>query len=408
MGYSVVLGNRKFSALLLGQIISLLGDVILGVALYWYVFTLKGTATAVSYLSLAFVVPNLIFSLLGGPLVDRWNRRRIMMSSDLLRCLAILFIPALYELGGLSLTALYVIVFVSGSASAFFLPARSAIIPQIFHDKDQLTSANSLMNGAFEAIRTVGQGISGVVIGLVTAIGTAALDSLTFLISAISILAMGTIASPPKSGRDQQKGVVGVLADVSEGFAYVWKNFVIRVVLISSLLGNFFITIGYGFSVVYAKDALSTNLLGYGILSAAVTVGTVSGSLLVGKVKFRKHLGRTLILSSILMGAAIVVLSPQTSIFAAIPLIVLFGLCLAIYNVNYVNMLQATVPNELLGRVMSLDQIISFAITPIAFAIGGPLVDLIGIRIAYLLSGGAVMVIGSVTFVSRRFRTCSY
>lgn len=407
MGYSVVLGNRKFSALLVGQIISLLGDVILGVALYWYVYTSKGTATAVSYLSLAFVVPNLIFSLLGGPLVDRWNRRRIMMSSDLIRCIAILFIPILYQFGGLSLTALYLIVFVSGSASAFFLPARSAITPQLFHDRDQLTSANSLMNGAFEAIRTIGQGISGVVIYVVTTIGAAALDSFTFLISAISILAMGTIATP-KSEHDKQKGVRGVLADMSEGFAYVWKNFVIRIVLLSSLLGNFFITIGYGFSVVYAKDALSTNLLGYGILAAAVTVGTVSGSLLVGVVKFRKHLGRTLILSSILMGAAIVALSPQTSIFVAFPLVVLFGLCLAIYNVNYVNMLQATVPNELLGHVMSLDQIISFAITPMAFAIGGPLVDLIGIRLAYILSGGAVMVIGSVTFVSRKFRTCSY
>jgi len=407
VGYSVVLGNRKFSSLLVGQIISLLGDVILTAALSLFVFNLTRTATAISYLGIAIVVPNLLFSLFAGVIVDRWNRRRIMIVADLVRCLALFFIPTLYRLGGLTLSLLYVIVFVWSSSSSFFLPARGAIMPQIFRNKDHLASANSLMNGAFEATRLIGLGVSGFFILVFTAIGAAALDSATFLVSALFVLAMGTVASPSRAST-KANAVSGFLQDISEGLNYVWKHFVIRVVLISTMLANFFVGIGLGFIVVYAEEALSAGTIGYTGLLTASSVGVVVGSLLVGKVKFRKHLGMTLILASILIGVAIISLSPQTKLSAAIPLTIFFGFCLAIYNVNYINMLQATVPNKMLGRVMSLDQIFSFAILPLSFAIGGPLVDFIGIRTAYLLSGIMIILIGSATFISRKFREYSY
>jgi MFS family permease len=408
VGYSVVLANRKFDSLLIGQVVSLFGDVMLGAALSWFVFALTGTATSVSYLSIAIVVPNLLFSLVAGVIVDRWNRRRIMMASDLVRCFALLLIPVMYHAGGLTLSLLYMVVFVVGSASAFFLPARTAIIPQIFKDKDQLASANSIMNGMFEATRLIGFGISGVFIILFTAVGAAAFNSMTYIVSALAIFIMGPMTTQLHGKRGNQNAPNRFRRDLLEGLTYVWKNFVIRIVLVSSMLANFFISIGYGFTVVYAREALSTNAVGYGILLAANALGTVSGSFIVGKVNFRKHLGMTLILSSIVMGAAIIGLSPQKQLAVAVPLIAIFGFSLAIYNVNYVNMLQATVPNEILGRVMSLDQVLSFAILPLSFAIGGPLVDFIGIRTAYLLSGGVVLLIAAATFISQKFRKYSY
>ncbi len=408
MGYSIVLANRKFDALLVGQVISLLGDVMLGAALSWFVFALTGTATSVSYLSIAIVAPNLLFSLVAGVLVDRWNRRRIMIASDMVRCFALLLIPVMYHAGGLTLALLYVIVFAVGSASAFFLPARTAIIPQIFQDKDQLASANSLMNGMFEATRLIGFGISGIFIILFTAVGAATFDSITYVVSATAILLMGPVATHLRAAGGERNALNRFRGDLSEGLTYVWKNFFIRIVLVSSMLANFFISIGYGFTVVYAREALNTSAVGYGILLGASALGTVTGSFIVGKMNFRKHLGMTLILSSIVMGAAIIALSPQKQLPAAIPLIALFGFSLAIFNVNYVNMLQATVPNELLGRVMSLDQVLSFAILPLSFAIGGPLVDHIGIRTVYVLSGGMVLVIAAATFISKTFRKYSY
>ncbi len=408
MGYSTVLANRKFDALLVGQVISLLGDVMLGAALSWFVFALTGTATSISYLSIAIVLPNLLFSLVAGVLVDRCNRRRLMIASDLVRCFALLLIPVMYHAGGLTLALLYMIVFIVGSASAFFLPARTAIIPQIFQDKDQLASANSFMNGMFEATRLIGFGISGIFIILFTAVGAAAFDSITYFASATAILLMGPIATHFRETGGEKNALNRFRGDLSEGLAYVWRNFVIRIVLVSSMLANFFISIGYGFTVVYAREALNTDALGYGILLAASALGTVTGSFIVGKVNFRKHLGMTLILSSIVMGAAIIALSPQKQLPAAVPLIALFGFSIAIFNVNYVNMLQATVPNELLGRVMSLDQVLSFAILPLSLAIGGPLVDHIGIRTAYVLSGGMVLLIAAATFISKTFRKYSY
>jgi MFS family permease len=408
VGYSVVLANRKFDALLVGQVISLLGDVVLTAALSWFVFALEGTATAISYFSIAALVPNLIFSLFAGVIVDRSNRRRIMIASDVTRCFALILIPIMYRLGSLTLTLLYVIVFAWSSASAFFVPARTAIIPQIFLDKDQLTSANSFMNGCFEATRLIGYGISGVFIILFTSVGAASFDSLAFAVSAISILAMGSIASPIRASHEKKGALREFHQDISEGLAYVWKNFVIRIVLLTAMLGNFFIGIGYGFVVVYANEALHTNAIGYGALLAANTVGTVTGSLLVGKVRFRKQFGMTLILSSLLMGGAVIALSLQTQLAAAVPLQVLFGFCIAMYNVSYVNMLQATVPNQILGRVMSLDQVISYAILPLSLAIGGPLVDIIGIRAAYLLSGGMLALLGAATSIPSKYRKYSY
>ena len=109
-----------------------------------------------------------------------------------------------------------------------------------------------------------------------------------------------------------------------------------------------------------------------------------------------------------MIGAAIISLSPQTNLSVAIPLTIFFGFCLALYNVSYINMLQATVPNKILGRVMSLDQVFTFAILPLSLVIGGPLVDFIGIRTAYLLSGTIIILIGLATFISRKFREYSY
>ena len=331
-----------------------------------------------------------------------------MMASDITRCFALILIPIMYRLGGLTLSFLYLIVLVWSSASAFFVPARGAIIPQIFPDKGQLTSANSLINSCFEATRLIGYGVSGIFIILFTAVGAASFDSITFAISALAILSMGSIALPSRQMRQKRSTLREFREDLAEGLHYVWSNFVIRMVLMTVMIGNFFIGIGYGFIVVYARQALHTDAFGYGLLLAASTIGTVTGSLLVGKVGFRKHLGMTLILSSIMMGIAIVSLSLQTQLAAAIPFMVLFGLGIAIYNVNYVNMFQATVPNEILGRVMSLDQMISYSIVPLSLAVGGPFVDLIGIRTAYLISGGMVALIGAATFIPKEYRKFSY
>lgn len=331
-----------------------------------------------------------------------------MIASDITRCFTLILIPIMYRFGGLTLSSLYLIVFVWSSAAAFFLPARTAIIPQIFPDKDQLTSANSLINSFFEATRLIGYAISGIFIIIFTAVGAASFDSMTFAISALAILSMGSIASPLIRKTRRQGTLREFHKDLAEGLNYVWKNFVIRIVLLTAMFGNFFIGIGYGFIVVFARQALHTNAIGYGLLLGASTIGTIAGSLLVGKVGFRKHLGMTLILSSIIMGVAIISLSLQTQLAAAIPFMVLFGLGIAIYNVNYVNMFQATVPNEILGRVMSLDQLISYAIIPLSLAVGGPFVDLIGIRAAYLISGGMVALIGASTFIPKQYRNFSY
>ncbi len=407
MSYSAVLANRKFTSLLLGQVISLLGDVMLNAALAWLIFALAGTATSISYLGIAFVAPNVLFSLFAGVFVDRSNRRRVMIISDTIRGLLVLLVPIMYYVHALSLNLLYLIVFVVSSASAFFLPARVSILPQIVSDKDQLASANSLMNGMFEATRLVGFAASGVFIALFTSVGAATFDSITFFISACAIVAMGAVASPAVQ-QSSQNVDESVIRDLSEGLAYVWKNFVIRIVLLSAMLGNFFLNISLGFTVVFAREALKVDAVGYGTLLAANALGLVSGSLAAGKLGVRKHLGLTLILTTITYGLAIFAQSPLTQLFVALPLIVVFGFSLALYNVSYVNMLQATVPNKILGRVMSLDQVLSFATIPISLAIGGPLIDLIGIRAAYILSGGMVVLIGAATFLPRELRNFSY
>jgi DHA3 family macrolide efflux protein-like MFS transporter len=325
VAYSFVIRNRKFSALLAGQIISLLGDVVFGAAIAWYVLNLTGKATSISYLTIALVVPNLLFSFVAGPIVDRWDRRRIMITSSLVQFGVLLFIPALYSLGELSPVWIYLVVFVLGSASAFFIPARNAIMPQIFENKDDLTTANSIMNGCFESTRLSGYGVVAILSGILTVVGvsavainTATFDSVTFLVSALSILAMGSVASS-LAKRRKEHSYATFRNDILEGWSYVWKNFVIRITMISSMLSNFFISIAIGFLVVYSKEALHTTFSGYALILAMNSVGTISGAFAVGKLHLRKHLGPALIASSVVAGAAVIALSPQNQLIAVPP-----------------------------------------------------------------------------------------
>src|SRR5215210_300491 len=188
-----VLRQRDFSLLWFGGVLSVIGDYFLFVALPFFVYERTGSALATGAMFIAETLPRLIFGSVAGVFVDRWDRKKTMVLSDLSRALIVL--PLLLVAAGGPLMLVYAVAFVEASVSMFFLPAKGATIPNLVAERD-LTAANSLNSLSEEIPSLVGALLGGALLGVVGLSGLILLDVATYLASAtlISLIRAPTAA----------------------------------------------------------------------------------------------------------------------------------------------------------------------------------------------------------------------
>ena len=192
------LRHRDFRLLWLGMTVSLLGDGIFLVAMAWQVYALSNAPTALSIVGIAMTLPQIVFLLVGGALSDRFDRRLVMLVADAVRGTAIALLAALAITGALELVEMVAIVAVYGAATAFFSPAFDAIVPEVLPSAE-LARANSLDQFIRPvALRMVGPALGGVLVAALGPGSAFALDALSFALSGAALLAMRAL--PPASG----------------------------------------------------------------------------------------------------------------------------------------------------------------------------------------------------------------
>ncbi|MGH2745000.1 MAG: MFS transporter, partial [Thermoleophilaceae bacterium] len=212
------LGIRDFRLLWAGMTVSLLGDGIFMVALAWQVYELSNTPMALGVVGLAMSLPQVFLLLVGGVLTDRLDRRRIMISADVVRGLAIAIVGVLAISGQLTLLYMIVAVVAFGCATAFFGPAFDAIVPDVV-PAAQLAQANALDQFVRPAaLRLAGPSLGGVLIAVGGSGSAFLIDALTFFISAGCILAMRSRRGRSDAGEAQS---ASALREVREGFRFV-------------------------------------------------------------------------------------------------------------------------------------------------------------------------------------------
>ena len=198
-GFKAVLAHRDFSLLWSGQLVSNIGTAIASLALMFYAFDLTGSAMAMAILAIAQTLPVVAFAGPIGVYIDRWNRKKIMVASDVVRAITILLIPLTVYFPTFLPTIywVYILTFLYATANAWFFPARSASIPNLV-EGDELVAANSLSQMTFQVVQLVVPPVGGILVALLAPdyFLAFAINSTAFIFSAVALQGIATNLIP--------------------------------------------------------------------------------------------------------------------------------------------------------------------------------------------------------------------
>ena len=376
--------NRNFLLLWGGQATSNLGTSITELALPLLVLALTGSPAQAGFVTAVGMIPNLFLSLIAGAVVDRWNRKLVMILCDLTRFLAFGSIPLSYALGYLSLEQLYVVAAVQGVAFVFFGLAEFSSLPNVV-TPEQIPRATSLNETAEAGAQALGPGLAGAIISLSRTTRAGAVlaflvDSLSYLVSAVTLL---FIRIPFEAERE--KGAdVPLLRQIGEGLRYLWSKPGLRAMLLTTL-GIVMFTGPLYLGVIMLATSMGADAVAVGLIFSLGSIGGISGALIAPWVQDRVGIGK------VVVGAALVpaVLLPVLSV-AGSPWVLVLGWAIIDVTVPFFNIAQVSyrfslVPDAVQGRVSSVFRMVGFGGIVLGTSLGGLLLDQLGPRTVFLM-----------------------
>lgn len=388
--------NRDFAALWGSVLASTLGDRVHWVALAALVYQLTGNLTQTGLVFMITALPDLLLGLFAGVLVDRWDRRRVMIWCDLLRIPTVILIPlAAY----LHLWVVYLLVFLINTLSIVFRPAKTAIIPSIVK-REELTPANSLISITENAGDVLGYPVAGLLIGFATVRYGAerglmvafAFDGLTFLISALLLL---WVRARPVAR--VARGFGSIWAELREGVAYASRHPIVRAITLVMLLGPLTLGATTPLLVGYAWEVLGGGEWEYAMLGTGIGVGSVVGGLWL--TAQRRFSSGTLLMAGLgVMGLGVMGVSAVGGLWSAVALIGVTGAGSMLVMVPSVTLVQHHTPQHLHGRVFSVRWTLIFAALIASSAAGGWAGQHLGVQRSLLICGG--LLVASVVLVA--------
>jgi MFS family permease len=372
--WNTLLGNVRFMQLWAGQAISFVGDAVSMVALVILVVQLTGSASAVGGALVALLLPTFA-SPLFGVLADRFDRRVVLVASDLVRATLVLGLVFVRDL-----VLIYGLIFLMGLARTLFNPTIRAGFPSVVGEGD-LTRANSLIGGTFSASVTVGPALGGLLVAAVGVSGAFLLDAATYLISA------GLLSRIPLPRPQREEEEVGVFRELRSGFSYLAGARVPLAVMIGVFLTVLATDLATPAEVFLAKGTFGAGDVGYGLLVSVWGGGMVLGSALMAVLGDRLRLLPTYFLGIFVWALALAGTGLSPTFVLALGMLAIAGAANGLDNVVTDTILQRQVPDAFLGRVFSVKYLGYGAGEALAYPAGGVLVDTLGPRSTFLLAG---------------------
>jgi MFS family permease len=368
-----LLRNAHFMRLWVGQGISFAGDAVSMVALVVLIAQITGSASAVGGALVARILPTLASPLV-GVFADRLDRRAVLVASDLAR--AILITGMIFAR---DLVVLYVLIFLMGLARTFFNPTVRAAFPSVVGEGD-LTRANSLVSGTYSLSITVGPALGGLLVATVGVNAAFLLDALTFLISA-AFLSLIPLPRPQVSEDE------GFIRELRFGFVYLIGASVPLAIVVGDFLTVITTDVTIPAEVFLAKETFGAGDAGYGLLVSLWGAGMVAGSALTAVLGDRVKLIPLYFLGIFVWALALAGTGLAPTFALALGALMVAGISNGIENVVTDTILQKRVPDALLGRVFSVRFLSISTGEALAYPLGGLIVDAIGPRSTYLLTG---------------------
>ena len=385
-----VFRNRNFSLLWTGQLVETIGNALTSIAASIYVFRQTDSALSVGLMLMATSAPSLLVGLFAGVFVDRYDRKNIMISADVLRAILVALIPVLVPL---SVVWLYVIVMLISAIGQFFDPAHESILPEVASD-DELAAANSLIAISSFGSTAVGFAAAGLIASAANINWTFYINAATFLFSAICVY---LIRVKPIS-EEEETSVAIVVQNLKAGVRQLFDTPILR----SLFTAQVPVLIAFGLSnallLPFAIRALNASEFEYGIQEGMTSIGFVVGSLLMANIFDRMREGVWLAVSYLGMAIMGIIYSTLYSVPMAILFITVSGFFNAPSSIARRIVVQRNTPREMRGRVNS----VFFVARDVLFLAGmgaAGLADTFDVRAMYLVSALILLAGGILVLV---------
>jgi DHA3 family macrolide efflux protein-like MFS transporter len=386
--------KTRFFTIWSGQALSILGSQLVQFALIWHLTVQTGSATVLATASLVGMLPNVVLGPFIGTLVDRWNRRWIMLLADSLVALATVVLAVLFALNIVEIWHIYAIIFIRSLASTFHGNAMNAST-SLMVPVEQLTriqGLNQLLNGG---LNVVAAPLGALLLGMLPMQGILSIDVITALF-AILPLAFIHVPQPERNALDAEKSTVWT--DFKAGLRYMisWPGLLIIGLMMVGI--NFMIIPAFSLLPLMIKDYFGGSAIHLSWVESAMGAGMIVGGTLLGLWGgfSRKILTSLVGLMGMGAGTLILALAPASAIFLAVGGALLVGLMTPITMGPFFAIIQSKVEPDMQARVFSLLSSVGTGIAPLGLMIAGPVADRVGIQ-AWFLLGGILCIFMAVT-----------
>jgi MFS family permease len=387
---------RDFRLLWIGTTISLLGDGIFPIALAWEVLRLSNSPTALAVVGLTWSLPQIPLIMLAGVVTDRLDRRHVVVAASVAQGLAVLAMAVLSLAGRLKLAHVFALAVLFGIGEAFFMPPVNALVADVV-PQELLVEANSNRQTVRPlAMNFIGPALGGVIVGAIGSGWAFAADAVSFGAAAVFVLAMRHRPAP-RARSDES-----VWHDARVGLRYVrqrawlWGAMVAATVVLLVYLGPFEVLVPF-----IVKNGLHGSAGDLGLVYAAGGAGAIAVSVVVGQRGLPRRAVTFMYLAWIVATVVLAAFAVVQNVWQAMIVSAVMNGAFSGLIVVWYTLIQTLVPGELLGRVSSVDWMISAALVPVSFAITGPVAGAIGARPTVAIAGisGGLFLVAFVLLV---------
>ena len=361
----------------------------------WYIAKTLNLEASLGVVFVALSVPRLIFMIVGGAVADKFPKKNIMFYSNIIRAILVATILTWFIVGDITLYTFALFALFFGLADAFFWSADGSILPELV-EKSRLTQANSLTQMTNQASVILGPVLGGILIKFTN---YETIFSITILLLIVAAILVQKIQFTMPEQKDTDKGM---FTSIKEGILYVKESPFLSTFLICSAFLNLFLIgpMQVGFPL-FVKNVLHGDSLQFSYLEASVGGGMAIGAVIVGLKNINRRRGLFCIIMMLLSGIFFLAINFSTVLWQALLAGIFYGITIAMAIVPLMAMIQSTVKEEMMGRVMSLLMLSSMGFIPLSYAFTSIALAM-GIPIVTVMKSGAIAVIVFVLFVAIR------
>ncbi len=384
------LRHRNYRLLWSGNLISQSGDWMDQVAFSWLVYDMTHSTVALAMVNVCRAGPILFFTLIGGVVADRVDRRKLLFSTQFILMILAFVLAGLMSLGYLEVWMAFAIAAGRGVTNSFNQPARQSLISDLV-PQDILPNAVALNSATMNFTKVLGPATGGILIATIGIQGAFYINAVSFIAVLYGLYLM---TFPPRTTAVSKKSIVG---DLVEGMQYLKRQTAMRTLVILALvpmiLGQPYQTM----LTVFSKDVFESGSQGLGLMQSMAAVGSLTGAILIASSKSTKYFNEKMLLGLIGFGVGLAVFVITPSIWLALPPLFFAGLCMQTYNVSNNTLLQMNVDPEYRGRVLST-LFLQRGMVPLGTMMAGVLATMVGPRVAVGGMAVSLVIIGALAF----------